>query len=450
MRRTLSFSVLLLAAALPAQGSKSLRLPSGLELRLERVEGSRGLALMLFVKTGFAEDPPERTGLAHLLEHMVMTSGTPSRPGGWSYERWRRERTEGANAMTRPRWTVFYSLGTREECAADARWMGEVLAGKARFEPEALERERRRMLAEIERMTRVVPGGILQWRARARILRDRPEGRIGIGIPAEVRAIEIAELEALYRARYRNGNALLVAVGEVDPEGDAAFFKEVFGAERGGGEAGAEGVEAPPRTKGAPVPSAEDLPPAVGSCPRIGGVFRTFVFRTPSPQDPDYPAFLLAAFWMARKARMSFRPRGGEAAAFFLPALFPLLEAPELFFLNRRGESGATVEEVDRELETWLGNALRAAIPKAALTWIRQDLEGLLHPLPRSETRRRMLAKSPRLLYALALARGVAELRAFPGDLWKRIQGTTAAEVIKARARWFAPGRAHRLALVPR
>lgn len=416
-----------------------LRLENGLEILIERVPGSKAMGLFLFVKGGYAEDPPERSGLAHLLEHMVMTAATPGREA-WTYERWVRERKLGANAMTRPRWTVYWSIGTREELGADARRLGEILAGKAEF--RGLERERQRCKDEARNMTERSPGGILMWRARAVMRAGEPEGRQGIGIPKELARMGQGELRALYRRSHRPGRALLVVVGQVDPVLDEPFYREVFGPIPAGEEA-----EQGPRSG----PGGSREPGArVSRHARVGGVFGTYAFRAPEPWEEDYASFVLAAYWLCQRASIGFRFRGNEGYASFFPGLYPMIEGGhDLVFLNRRGEDGQTLESLREELATWIRQNAGAKVLPASLVFQRRQIESLLDPLPRSKTRARLLAARPRLLYRLGLARGGCRLAGFPKKLWQSVQATTAKQVEQALRKHFSPEQGTFVALVP-
>ena len=153
--------------------------------------------------------------------------------------------------------------------------------------------------------------------------------------------------------------------------------------------------------------------------------------------------------WLCQRAQRDFRTRGREGLGFFLPGLFPLLEGPELVFVNRRGEDGQDLATVRKELTDWLRKAIQARVSEPLLGFPRLQLENLLDPLPRSRPRARLLARQPRLLYRAGLARGAARIRGFPENLWDRIGQVATEDVERVLRERFTPEKALFVALVP-
>ncbi len=413
------------------------RLANGLEIYLEQIPNAKAMGLFLFVKTGYTTDPAGRTGLAHLTEHMVMTASTPLRPEVWDYQRWNKER-KGANAMTRPTFTVYYSIGTREQLSVDARRWGEVLAGKADLNQTLLEQERVAMLKEVVHMAARVPGGALMWLARRVVLTGTPAGRQGIGVPDEIAKIRAVDVQRFYKAHYRPNNALLVCVGRVDPRVDRPFYQGVFG-----GLARREGPAAVRTAR----PVA--VPPSTRVHPSLGAVHGTFVFPAPAVASAEFPAFCIAALWVCYQARRKFAFRGQEAAAMFHPGLYPFAEDPSLVFLNRRGRATDDVAAVRQEIETWLEGLSERRLPDRALRGPKLEVENLLDPLPRSAFRARLVASHANMLYRVGMVRGASRLLGFPKDLAARAARVTGEEVKALVSTSFRPKEGTFLALVP-
>jgi zinc protease len=101
------------------------------------------------------------------------------------------------------------------------------------FPEDVFRDERERKLVSI-RQSQDQPRAIAQ-RASRRVLYgpDHPYGRTGEGTEASVAAISLADVRTFSGTNYAPGNATLVAVGDVDPDGLVALWDRHFGAWNG-------------------------------------------------------------------------------------------------------------------------------------------------------------------------------------------------------------------------
>lgn len=457
-----------LVAGLGAQDVHVERLASGLELHLERVDCAQEVGLFCFVRSGFASDPVGRTGLAHFIEHLVMCATTPERPG-WPAMRWFRER-KFANAMTRARYTVYFSIASREKISSDARRFADVLAGKAEITQALVDRERARLLVEIANMTEIRPGAAVQWRARARVLGDAPEARVGIGLRAEIASLDRPLLEQAYLRGHRPENARLVVVGRVDPKKDLAFWRETFAK-----------LQAPPRPDAIAPADPSRAAPSIAPHPRAGAPFGVYAFRAPSFADADFAPFFLGTMWMTRRAQLALRPRGRELEAGLYPALYAVLDEPRVAYFGRRGRDGeADEKKVRGELERFFERSARSAKARilgpmldrqlrmqalqflmphvdteAMLAELRAEKAKGVAPDAATRARRRILGSVARLaatsqgLCRLGLARGSLHVLGAPKDLAKRILEARAEDVARVVQQRYTKERGRFCAVLP-
>ncbi|MCA8969418.1 MAG: insulinase family protein [Planctomycetes bacterium] len=431
----------MVACALPLRAAQEpVVLDSGVEIHFEPVPGADDVGLFCFVKSGSTEDPPGRVGLAHFVEHLVMCADTDERKG-WDALRWTRER-KVANAMTRPRYTVYFSIGERSQISADARRFADVLRGKLEITQDLVDRERARLVVEIANMTEIRPGAALLWRARAMALAGTPEAAVGIGLRQDIATLDTDMLRRAVTRTHRPEKTLLVVVGNVDPKRDLAFWTDVFG-----------NIEAPEVPEPIPAREASVLREAITPHPRAGGPFGVVAFRAPAFTDPDFAAFGLGALWLAQRADFSLRPRGRELEAGLLPGLYAILDEPRVAYFGRRGNDGdREVDGVRRDLQSFV-EASRAAAQErliaGALPILTRQFEHLLMPRidlesigegpeARSAIVRLRLAASPNGLYRTGLSRGTAAILGFPTDLMERFYKTTAADVARVVRERFA------------
>ncbi|PIE22853.1 MAG: hypothetical protein CSA62_10415 [Planctomycetota bacterium] len=423
-----------------AQGSQRLvRFDNGLELLVESVPACQEMALFLFVKNGWAQDPLDGTGTMHLVDHLVLTGATPERKG-WSYQQWQRQRT-AANSMTACRYTCYYSIGSRKAISSDARRWAEVLAGKLRFGARDLGRERPRVWTEARKLTTLVPGPMLQWRARQRLLAGRPEGRVGVGLAQSLAKLSEAALREAYLRSHHVGNALLVALGRVDVERDLPFYRQVF--------AGLKASAREPLPTPTPPKSLEHAP-ASWAVRQVGGPFATLAFAAPPLGSEEFPAFSVAAAVLRRRAMLSF-PRGKTLGqAMFFPGYHSLLDFPEIAFLNWRGEDGGDLLVTQEKLQAWVKQQGRQPVRAAELRFAQRQLRQTLDALPLEKLRAAQLARFPRLLYSLGLSRGLTQMGLLPEGLAARIAALDAKGVEAALQKHFAPERGAALGLRPK
>lgn len=239
---------------------------------------------MLLFSIGSDHDPENRSGMGHLLEHVFTTAAAGDRPA-----RSAEEVMDGYplawNAQTGEDYTVFAavvrSAATLDEIDDVAARMGDL-----RLTEEDLARERPRLLSEISHMF----GGSGMYALGASNLASEsvaptPGGRRG-GVPAEVRAISIAELETHWKTYYKPSNARLVVAGAFDSAAVRRRIEQRVAALPAGSTP-------PART---PAAKTDLVKPVV-----IGGrpYAIALAYAAPAPGTPGYPAFLVLAARLA-------------------------------------------------------------------------------------------------------------------------------------------------------
>ncbi len=421
-----------------------LRLKSGAELMTRALPGAKGMGVFLFMRCGFGMDPKGKEGLAHYVEHLSMTGIGRGHKQGWTIQEWFRKRPMGTNAMTREGWTVYFSIGERGDALKDLGFFAQIAMGGVGFSQEAMQRERGRVLQEIDNMTSRMPGGVLIWKQHT--LRD-PLHRVGIGRMDDVRRMELKDCEAFRDRFYRAENALFVLVGDVKVGEDRALLEGLLGK----GDSGAARVPpSTPRPSSKPSSKLSSKPLSfVGKHPQIGAPFLSLAFRAPDPKSPEAPVFTLAAFYLMRKAMASFRPRGRELQGFFQPAQFPFMEDPSLFFLNRRAKDGESLEALRAEVRDWLAARKKDLINKSTLSFLLHGMDMFFWPEPIPSGKRRFLMRNPRGLYSLGLSTGTFRLHGYPEDFLARMKKVKPEELKTAITRGFSYERAVQAALLP-
>src|SRR5262245_21424463 len=99
MRATLVLAVLALSTAAHGEDSaQRFKLDNGLRVILRPAPQAKNIACVVLFDLGEANDPPGKSGLSHLTEHVYVTAAAGSRPASTAAA-WM-TRYAGSNAQT--------------------------------------------------------------------------------------------------------------------------------------------------------------------------------------------------------------------------------------------------------------------------------------------------------------------------------------------------------------
>jgi len=202
-----------------------LTLANGLEVVLVESHTFPKFTGELYFRSGNAAGARETAGLAEMTAAVVRT-GTASRSSRQIEEDLRRMgadlgTTAGADTSAISFAGLVEFSGGLLELVAD-------LAQNAAFPAEEFERERRQRL-EALRIERTTPGFLASERLRKVLFGAHPYALVA-PTEAQVQAYTREQLAEFYRAHYRPGNALLVAVGDFSAPEMLQRIEKVFGA----------------------------------------------------------------------------------------------------------------------------------------------------------------------------------------------------------------------------
>jgi zinc protease len=219
-------------------------LESGLRLGIETGTARGTVAVVTVLGSGSGADPPDREGLAHLVEHLVYHGHV--RDEGPQSERLIRL---GAhyNADTSLDTTRFYELAPAAHLPALLQIAGERLQRPlAGVDDDAFERELSIVENELRQRNELgVYGEVVGWIQRALFPAGHAYSRPIGGNTKSLRRLTLADARAFAAAHYRPDNATIVVSGEVGGRGallhlaaqlpEAVRGRAVAGARRAGG-----------------------------------------------------------------------------------------------------------------------------------------------------------------------------------------------------------------------
>ena len=182
---------------------------------------------MVWYRTGAADEPPGKSGIAHFLEHLMFKGTDDLEPGEFSKTV---EANGGSdNAFTSSDYTAYFQrvaadrLGLMMQMEAD-RMRDLVLT------PEAVATERDVILEERATRTDSEPRALFNEAMRAALFRNSPYGTPIIGWRSEMETLGEADALAFYQRYYAPNNAILVVAGDVSPDEVRALAEEHYAA----------------------------------------------------------------------------------------------------------------------------------------------------------------------------------------------------------------------------
>jgi len=232
-----------------------MTLPNGLVAVIDARPGRRTVYCEIGIRVGSRDEPLDRAGISHLLEHLLFKEGEG--PGARKNPAFSRIRAAGGdvNATTAFELTNYFCDVSSDFFEEGWRGLASLVTGTG-FDSRDVEVERNVVLEEAAR-DKSNPASVAAYSVLKRLFPGDPLSQPIIGYRKTLEAIRYADVKAYYGRYYAPGNAYALVVGDVEPERAAALLEETVG--------GWRTAHAPPA----------DFPPP----PRVSEE-RRFVFQT--------------------------------------------------------------------------------------------------------------------------------------------------------------------------
>ncbi|MBF0140128.1 MAG: insulinase family protein [Magnetococcales bacterium] len=207
-------------------------LDNGLRVILVNEAKAPVVVTQVWYQVGGIDEKEGKTGLSHMLEHM-MFRGTQSVPAG-EYSRIIARNGGEDNASTSWDYTDYWSKLSSDQLdlalELEADRMHNLVLDPEKFRSENLVvREERRTRFESN------PQGRFFEKFKQHLFQDHPYGRSVIGSMRDIVNYTVQDLEAWYYTHYTPDNAVLLVVGDVDFVRARALIHRYFGALPSGG-----------------------------------------------------------------------------------------------------------------------------------------------------------------------------------------------------------------------
>ena len=292
MKRSFSIFVIAIALAVMAAAQvtvapldiKERTLNNGMRIATVRDTSTPTVSIHVWYDVGGKDDPPVRSGFAHMFEHM-MFKATKNMPDE-KMDRLTEDVGGFNNASTWPDYTNYYEVVPSNHLEtilwAEADRMVNLNVDEKNFASE-----REVVKEEYRQSVLAPPYGKLFWLLDDVTFQKHPYRRGVIGNLDELSAATRADAEKFYRDYYRPDNAVLIVVGDFDQKQLDTWIDKYFGKiARPAGKIARV-------TEAEPAWTTERRVNETG--PRVPFPATAIVYRAPRTTSPDIPALRLAA-----------------------------------------------------------------------------------------------------------------------------------------------------------
>jgi predicted Zn-dependent peptidase len=188
------------------------RTEGGIPVVVETLPSSSSVALAAYVNVGSRNEPVERAGMAHLLEHMVFR-GTEK-----FTSRQISERIEDAggelNGFTSKEFTCYYSSILKETFESAGEILGEVIA-KPLLTEDSFSLEKQIVTQEVSMLLNE-PESYIHYLFTQAIWEGHPMSIPEAGVFETIGAISLDDLRNFYASNYSPESLIVVASGGVE------------------------------------------------------------------------------------------------------------------------------------------------------------------------------------------------------------------------------------------
>ena len=340
LKRTPLLLILLLQLALSAPSSAAVRefvLDNGLKVLVTEDHKAPIATFQVWYRVGARNEPSGKTGISHLLEHM-MFRGTPSY-GSKVFSRLVQKNGGVDNAFTTRDYTMYYQTLASDridlsiELEADRMQNLLLLPEDVRYERSVV-MEERRMRYEDD------PQSSLYEEVVATAFKVHPYHNPVIGWMSDISSIERGDLLAYYKRYYSPDNAVIVVAGDVEAEEIYRKIARWFGEiPAGRGTASVASEEPPQRGEKRVYLEREARLPYV-----------LIAYHVPNFPHPDSAALEVLGSILSGKSGRLHRTlvRDEEVALDAFASYSSLRRDPFLFFLG--GTTEGSVEALEKAL----------------------------------------------------------------------------------------------------
>jgi len=379
---------------------------------------------MVWYKVGAADELPGKSGLAHMLEHL-MFKGTPSVPPG-EFSKIVARNGGRDNAFTTSDYTGYYQNVAADRLELVMKMEADRMRNLVLDQPNFVT-EKAVVLEERRSRTDNNPAALLHEQMEASLFLNSPYHRPVIGWKNEIEGLTLDDAMAFYHRWYGPNNAILVVAGDVDAATVRPLAEKYYGS--------LERVDLPKRIR------PEEPPPQVArrltlTDARVGQPAWTRLYLAPSYVAGDtaraYPLEVLAEVIGGSATSRLYRSlvvdRGlaASASATYDPSSLGLTS----FAIWVSPRPGVPVDKLEPLVEQELARIAKDGVTEDEVSRAKERLVASV-----AYARDSLHTGAQTLGEALTTGQGVDEVEAWPDH----IAAVTREQVIAAAAKVLIP-----------
>ncbi|MGE5062484.1 MAG: insulinase family protein, partial [Myxococcales bacterium] len=240
----LAAATMLIAPAFAADAPKSVPIPTlvkevsiphttfklknGLTVIVHEDHKAPVAAVTVWYNVGSKDEPPKKTGFAHLFEHL-MFNGSENLPGDYFTYLQQIGATDYNGTTAQDRTNYFETVPTGALARAmfmESDRMGHLLGAVT----QGVLDNQRSVVQNEKRQGDSRPGGLVQYQLFGNLFPEgHPYHHTVIGSMADLDAASLADVKQWFRDKYGPNNAVLVVAGDVKPAEVKALAEKYFG-----------------------------------------------------------------------------------------------------------------------------------------------------------------------------------------------------------------------------
>ena len=340
-------------------------LPNGLKVILVETHRVPLVTFQVWYRVGSRNEEWGKTGLCHMLEHM-MFKGT-EKYGPEEFSRIIQENGGNNNAFTSQDSTVYFEnmSADRIQVAIDLesdRMQNLVLREEDFRTEKMVVMEERRLRTDDN------PGAVLYEQLAATAFQAQPYHWPIIGWMEDIKRLKLEDLKNYYRTYYNPANAFIVAVGDFKKEDLLLSIQKTFGSIPKG--------EVPNQKKDVDPPQLGERRIVVKKEAQLPSIL--IAYHVPNLREPDsYVLEVIAALLSGGKSSRLYQNLvHDKGLAFSVDADQTLLSKdPSLFYLSADPLPGKEVSEVEKALDLELERLQKELVGERELEKAKNQIE---------------------------------------------------------------------------
>ena len=322
---------------------KTRVLKNGLKVLVLEDHSTPTATFQVWYRVGSRNEVSGKTGISHLLEHMMFKGTERYGPGEFSKIVARNGGVE--NAFTGRDYTAYFENWASDRLKVSMELESDRM-GHLKLDPREFEKEKQVVMEERRLRTEDDPVSLLVEEVYATAYKVHPYHWPVIGWMSDIKSITVDDLRRYYRTYYAPNNAIVVVVGDVDAQEVFRDVEEYFGVLP-------KGEDPPPVTSVEPPQMGEKRVTVVSPEARLS--FVMLAYHTPSIASGDEYALavLTNILGEGKSSHLYQRLVYEEKAAVFTSAHYQgVSKDPSLLYLYAGlvpGRSPKDVEVILRE-----------------------------------------------------------------------------------------------------